>query len=402
MERNRGEHGWFAPGEHSYAFLLKSEAVSRWAATLKEGDAKVNALRDLNYLLAMNQLGPEEFLSLPPDEIKQAIEAACLKLRHENKAARAKRLFYSVMRFLNFNHVKIEWWRDEKRRLLAPAPPKRIIEQYVPTKEDVYRMADAAPSLRDKAIILCLWQSGVRAGCLTRWKWHMFKDTLFPKDSSGKGTPRYPVPVLITTSEDRKLSSYGLGYYYTFLNVEAGEVLRDYLKWRMRNGWEPRDDDSIFVTEGTVSRGRSLTEKHIAALLKLVADRAGIDPRKVWPHTLRKAFRKTLYAAAVPDDVAEALMGHKLAGSRGNYFDYHDTEFVAEEYLKGDWGRTTSSRIENLERRLEELEEILQRFPELAYAREFQEWMKRRARGDQERDLQEAEGEGQGEPGPCR
>ncbi len=35
----------------------------------------------------------------------------------------------------------------------------------------------------------------------------------------------------------------------------------------------------------------------------------------------------------------EALMGHKLQGSRGNYFDHHDLETLEREYMKANFGR---------------------------------------------------------------
>jgi hypothetical protein len=39
------------------------------------------------------------------------------------------------------------------------------------------------------------------------------------------------------------------------------------------------------------------------------------------------------------EDTKEALMGHRLPGSRGNYFDYHDIDEVREKYLRIDWSR---------------------------------------------------------------
>jgi len=36
-------------------------------------------------------------------------------------------------------------------------------------------------------------------------------------------------------------------------------------------------------------------------------------------------------------------MGHKLAGSKGNYFDYHDIDEIEANYRKANFARTTMS-----------------------------------------------------------
>jgi len=383
--RNKhGKHGWFVPSEPVFAPLLRCKAVKLWSETLDPKNARRGKLYDLWVLLEDNKVGPEEFLRLPRREIKQFIKHTCMRFQAEGKYGRARRVFYSVRSFLEYNDL----WDDrlfkqsEKRAMIRMGGLKRIHKQYVPTKGDIYRMSDATPSLRDKAIILCLFQSGVRAGCLVNWKWRMFKDQLFPRNpiTGELLSPKYPLRVLVTASEDTKLSKYGVGYYYTFLNIEAGEALKEYLLWRMtpktvRYGygeykssgrrnyreieekWTPKDDDYLFVTEGTVSRGRPINVKHVRDIVKFAAKRVGINPESIWPHVFRKAFRKTLYAAGVPDDVSEAMMGHKLPASRGNYFDYHDVEFVEKQYLLGDWGRTTSSRLARTEAEMKSLEE---------------------------------------------
>jgi len=53
------------------------------------------------------------------------------------------------------------------------------------------------------------------------------------------------------------------------------------------------------------------------------------------------------------EDTKEALMGHSLPGSRGNYFDLHDIDEIAGKYNEGElrpgnrqW-KTASSRRRN-------------------------------------------------------
>jgi hypothetical protein len=382
-----GKYGWFEKREPSYATLLRSEAVKVWSDTLTSKNSKEGSLNALRYLLDDNHLGVEEFLRLPEEDIKKAIKHTCLSLQAKSSSY-ARKVFYAVMRFLDFHDKAPRFKRDEKKAILRVIEYKRISKQYIPTKEDIYRMADSAPSLRDKAIILCLWQSGVRGGCLCNWTYGMFKNQLFKTNHKGEPIPpEYPLTVLVTGKMDSKISSYGLGYYYTFLAVESGEALKEYIEWRMRpktvhygkgeyrkdhrrdydesiEQWIPKDEDPIFVTEGTVSRGKKLDTRHLHEILRNCAKKVGIDPNTVFPHVLRKAFRKTLYGANIPDDIAEAIMGHKLPSSRGNYFDYHDINFVKKQYILADWGRTTSSRIAKTESEVEALKERIKKYEE--------------------------------------
>jgi len=124
----------------------------------------------------------------------------------------------------------------------------------------------------------------------------------------------------------------------------------------MEDGWKPKDSDPIWVTEAQNCKGNPMSIEDVRRIVKTAAKQIGIPSDRIWPHCLRKAFRKTLYESGVDPDVAEALMGHKLPGSRGNYFDYHDKDFVKKEYMKGFWDRIGINRIRKLEKEFVEIE----------------------------------------------
>jgi hypothetical protein len=54
----------------------------------------------------------------------------------------------------------------------------------------------------------------------------------------------------------------------------------------------------------------------------------------MWSRLLRKSFRKVLNQSDIDEDTKEAIMGHKLPGSRGNYFDSHDHDEIAGKYMR--------------------------------------------------------------------
>jgi len=107
---------------------------------------------------------------------------------------------------LETNKKTFELDRLEKKRYYS-IPRKKIIDEIIPSKDQIYRMADASLSLkadlRNRAIILCLFQSGVRQGCLCRWTYRLIGDQLYPEVKA-------PVKLMITSETDAKLQSYGL------------------------------------------------------------------------------------------------------------------------------------------------------------------------------------------------
>lgn len=80
---------------------------------------------------------------------------------------------------------------------------------------------------------------------------------------------------------------------------------------------------------------RSPLEKGMRGFVTtLLLTQATLKELGIWPHCLRKAFRKVLNNSDVDKDTKDALMGHKLPGSRGNYFDSHDVDEIAKKYMR--------------------------------------------------------------------
>lgn len=369
----RQAHGWFKPGPRSYATLLKSDAVSMLAETYTP-KGRASNLYCLQQFLEINSLGPEEFLKLPDLDVKKCIRKAILQKRKEGCYAQGRKMFYVVRRFLELNDREVAFKRTEKK-LLLKLEPKKNGREYVPTREDIYRIVDAFPDKgavqrkRGQALFLCLWQSGVRASCLCSWTYGMFKKTLWPMIN-----PPVPIKVLAhreegfnDVAEDTKLSSYSVGYYYTFLAYESAKALKDYMEERQAHGWKPKESDPVFVTHGTVkeANNKPLTAQHLVEIVKSGAKQIGIEPRRIWTHCLRKAFRKTMYSSGVDPDIAEALMGHKLGASRGSYFDYHDLEFARKNYSKGNWTRLGYDRLRQLEEEVSEANKLREKIRQL-------------------------------------
>jgi uncharacterized coiled-coil protein SlyX len=114
-----------------------------------------------------------------------------------------------------------------------------------------------------------------------------------------------------------------------------------------------KDEDPLFVVLDINSKISVLPMDGSSVLheVKVNAGRAGIKYSSIWTHVLRKAFRKVLNSCIYLDeDTRESMMGHKLPGSRGNYFDVHDIGEITEKYMKADWTEGAPSRLNGLEK----------------------------------------------------
>jgi integrase len=340
--RTRQEHGWFASKAHSYAELLKHPLVASWIQRYHEGESQESYARALKRILDGAGVTIDAFLALSPDDAKKIVFSIADAEKKRGRHAQARKTVIAAKGFFEANKKTFDLDRLEKKRYYS-IPRKKVIDEIIPNKDQVYRMADASLSLkaglRNKAMILCLLQSGVRPGCLCRWTYRLIREQLYPE-------VKVPVKLVITSETDSKLQSYGLDYYITFLQRDAAEALKSYLDYRIHQGWTPKDNDPVFVTESTASRGEPLSTGNIWEVVKQVAPAAGIDSHGMWSRLLRKAFRKVLNQSDIDEDTKEAIMGHKLPGSRGNYFDGHDHDEIAGKYMRCQFDRTAPADMQ--------------------------------------------------------
>jgi site-specific recombinase XerD len=355
--RERGEHGWYTGGSHSYDWLLKHEVVKDWIDNYTAEQTRKQKMSAFQKVLEVSGFkDPADLLKLNDEEAKRLVKRVAQAYLQQGKHSWARIVVISMRTFYEAHDRELKFKRAE--RIRSP-PRKKISHEHIPTKADAYKMADVAGSLRNRAMILSLLQSGVRVGCLVRWTYGNVASQLYPEI-------KIPIEIKVTPAMDTKLNSYGLPYYLTFLHEEGAHAVKDYVEDRKRRGWKPQARDLIYVTESSASRDNPMDTTGVWEVVKNSARAAGLDPTMVWTHTLRKSFRKVLNAESsrdLDDDTREALMGHKLPGSRGSYFDYHDENEIREKYLNIDWSRNGNGngKLKALEEKNTELEQQLER-----------------------------------------
>jgi len=125
---------------------------------------------------------------------------------NEDKLVSACLIQGVVKNFFEYHDRVIRFKRVDRIRYAS----KKIAYEVIPTKDQIYRMADVYRKegkvrLRIGAIILCLFQSGVRVNCLLNWRVGMVRGQIYPEI-------KVPVRLKITNAVDTKLSGYGLPY----------------------------------------------------------------------------------------------------------------------------------------------------------------------------------------------
>jgi len=317
--------------------------VQRWIRKLRR-KGSVSTLRAYFKLLAwfvrFTGLSPDEFVKLPKEEIAEKVQGFCDKFSDEGKKSTALNAMKALRSFLKANKFKLEELELDASYRVMKRP------EYVPTKEEVYKMASVC-DLKWRAIILCLFQSGLRNSALRALTYGMLKDQI--------ESDVIPIKIHVT-GELRKVlpdaCKEGVDYW-TFFGPETCEALRQYINWRREKYGKIGDDELLFPSDsrslGKQERLRKpMDQWHLTRIVKKAARKAGIERwHDIRAHSLRKTFRAILDAGYVDggqmaEDDKEYLMGHKLPGAKEPYHNAN-IDVLAQRYMKLNW--TPSSKM---------------------------------------------------------
>lgn len=166
---------------------------------------------------------------------------------------------------------------------LPPRLPKTLTENEV---EKLLQAPDPETllGLRDKAILELLYATGLRVSELVTL--HLAQ-------------LRLQEGWLIVTGKGNKERLIPFGEL-------AGEWLSRYLRDARPKLCKPHTTDALFLTQN----GEAMTRQRCWQLIKHYAVVAGIDPRKISPHTLRHAFATHLLNHGADLRAVQLLLGH--------------------------------------------------------------------------------------------
>jgi integrase len=298
---------------------------------------------------------PDELSKLEKKEIEQLVQSYCdtynnqgYSRRTANNVLTVLKSYFEVNGYNGYNILHLEGYYTPKRYKKKP--------QYVPQKHEIYLMADSAGSLKNRAIILFLYHSGIRNSTLLALRYGDIKDELL------QGHDIIHIPIYPEMKKMDYNACKNQLEYYSFISGEAVKTLRLYVHEKIRNYGSIKDESPLFSSdynqiERQQREEKPLTSRQIQKIVKQAAKNAGIERwNDITPHSLRKAFQtvarsETIDGAHLDSKVQNFFIGHTLDGCQDNYFDSTKIEDLRYQYSTLRFGRVlVEDKFEQLRR----------------------------------------------------
>ena len=327
-------------------FESVDKALRHYRRRVRSVKTKRNFLDSLYALCRFAGRGPDELVRLDVEKASEVVQAFLDDLADKGRSVRYVnvtlayiRTFFRVNGFEKDGEIRVERYFQPSRYRKRP--------EYVPTSEEIERMAIAAGSKRNKALILTLYTTGLRVSTLRALT---VGDVIEELES---GLNVIEIPVYPEMKNRIPEACKGGIPYYTFASMKAVEALREYLEERKKKYGGLEADEPLFCSDTTnvpveTRRKTLIMRKTIQQIVKRAARKAGIKRwHDVTPHCLRKAFESALRNNGLDVKDQEFLMGHILPGSQDAYYDYSKVEELRAKYAKIRFFRT--AQIDKIE-----------------------------------------------------
>lgn len=195
--------------------------------------------------------------------------------------------------------------------------------------EQIETLASYAPTLRDRAIIWCMFQGGMDVSTVCSLNWGQVE----------KEIENPPMGAIMLRMLERKKEKGRT--FDTFLFGTAIKHLKIYLKDRYGNDYANKleYDSPLFVNLYGTKAGERLEPRYVQRMLRKIAPQTGIaksrmkgsDINPLRPHALRASFSDQMSKAGARKQLVDYCMGHKLTHDRA-YFG--GEEGLREAYVR--------------------------------------------------------------------
>lgn len=328
-----------------YSKLLKSEQkIIDDFIVLCAGSAGKNKLRDIRTnIVQFRDIIEKKFDELTIEDIRKflAILNETDKTPYTTNGIKTHLKRFLKWKFKDWS-VRFDDLRDIKQNS-KPFNKKKINEDTLLTKEELEKMLRACNSMRDKALLMVLCESGARPIEIRQLKW---SDVKFKE----------PLTEISLFSDKNKIARKA--YLY--------ESVIHLKRWKEEYSY-PNRTEKDFVFPSPENRNNILSRGTITLWFKRIAKRAGIE-RNVFPYLARHSLATTLYKK-LPAPVASKALGHNQDMSQvyahlssDDLKDamlsqiYHVEELPKEQQNKYD------IRIKQLEKHITKVEGFMKKF----------------------------------------
>jgi site-specific recombinase XerD len=279
------------------SFILDRQAAGRSKATIWFYQRYLDV-----FVAWLRERGVGDVTEITPDHLR----AWYIELRQRGLAKRTIHHHASAASvFLNFT-VSESWLAENAnpfRKVKMPDLPDDILPAFTP--EEVKLLLSSAETDRDKAILLFLLDTGVRASefCkLTIGDVDLNTGTVMVR--SGKG------------DKDRA----------TFIGAKSKKALLRYLATRK----DRQASDPLWLSRTT---NEALTHWGLAILLRKIGKRAGVDD--VHPHKFRHTFATWALDAEMDVYALQRMMGHADLDTLRRYVDRRQSKLLTAHRKHG-------------------------------------------------------------------
>ena len=183
--------------------------------------------------------------------------------------------------------------------------PRVMNKRLILNNMQVKKLLDHAPTMRDRAIILTMFQGGMDISTLCDLR---YKDV----SAALKGEP----PIKVDLYRQKAGTEY-----FTFLGRDAVDAIKAYLNDVKAKGLTLEYNDPLFVKLSNKALSREgATPNLIQIMLKDAAHKSGIIDGEnngssfniAGAHCLRESFGSIMANKGVPDNIIDFWLGHKI------------------------------------------------------------------------------------------
>jgi integrase len=316
------------------------------------------------------KLSPQELVAKTPSEVSELVQDFVDQYVTKGRSVKSINVTAQILlTFFNSNGFKKEK-SLEVEKCHVPARYRKI-QEYIPTKEEIWAMADSCGStlsgMRDKAIILSLFSSGLRNSTLRALRYVDLKNQLESEVENEETWLK--IEVYPEMKEYVAEACKNNIPYYTFIFPDGVLAIKQWLEYRKIRIGTIQDNDPVFCSldrAQTIPNGkRFISKNQVAKSVKSAARRAGIKQwNDVHPHCVRKTFESVTREARSDGSrlgvkEAEFLMGHILPGAEDAHFDKTKTGSMKREFQLLNFSRETKG-VKQLQDSLNEKEKEIQ------------------------------------------
>lgn len=306
--------------------LEKYDEIKKWITQVKDS-SKATYLSAIKAYIEFTGLNPKELIDEAEEDRKKPrrqqgkpeerlaefhkwlLTEYEVKTRGKNRKPSGRKGISKMMATTYVGAIR-SFYRRNGFPIMTKTPkaaPKKENRKMSLTPREVKLLVDHAPTLRDRAIILFMFQGGFDASTICSLNYGDVK----------RGLERGEVPLLIEVVREKDEVEY-----FTFVGYDAVEALKAYLNDRKRKGEELKLYSPLFAKEGAKKlKHERITPNLIQNMLRETALKAGLiseedlenaDLNPCRPHALRAAFSTILRLNGFDPLLVDFMQGHRI------------------------------------------------------------------------------------------